>query len=368
MGIIMQRARAIRPSHRRLWPIASVLLYWGCGVDANTPVEDGRASSPVLEAAAGSRAAAAGAAGAAHSAGSPAAEAGLAMPVAAGTGADVDSAGTRAAGSGSTAGTGATGATAGASAQSAGSTAPAPEGDDPCGADAQTVTGSARSGGNGNTNLQTSGEVEFLSVKSTLIVPSEPTPTRGTLFLWPGLQPLRPDQTVGYGVLQPVLTWGTSCAPGSLSTSDGWWISAQHVSAPPGSIRPVCKGGKVMKVEVGDKLDIDMTLNGTTWTQTVTNQRNGESVDYSNDLKGQKQQWLLHQIETPTATQPVDDVIFTDVVAKLSTSQPKACFPNAKGEDDYFSPPRASADGETCCIAKIILRASGVAATSPDTP
>ena len=50
--------------------------------------------------------------------------------------------------------------------------------------------------------------------QSTMFVPEEPT-ARGTLFLWPGLQPLRgPDPgRVGNGVLQPVLTWGTSCAP-----------------------------------------------------------------------------------------------------------------------------------------------------------
>jgi hypothetical protein len=256
----------------------------------------------------------------------------------------------------------------GVSTGGAGASAPEPAGDDDCGADAQTITGTSRGGGYGNTNLQTSGDVEYLSVRSTLIVPSKPTPTRGTLFLWPGLQPLSSNSTVGYGVLQPVLTWGSSCAPGTLSTSDGWWISSQYVGTPPNSRAVLCKGGKVMKVEVGDKLAIDMTLNGTMWTQTVTNQRNKESVDFTYDLKGQKQQWLLHQIEVPTSTKPIDDVVFTSIVAKMSGSQPKACFPNAKGTNDYFSPPKASADGKTCCIAKIILRASGAKASSPDEP
>jgi hypothetical protein len=273
------------------------------------------------------------------------------------------------AGSGAaTAGAGVGNAGLGGVAGTAGAHAPTSEGGDDCGADAQPVMGTSRGGGYGNTNLQTSGDVEFLSVKSTLIVPGKPEPTRGTLFLWPGLQPLKQDQNVGYGVLQPVLTWGSSCAPGSLSANDGWWISAQYVGTPAGSFSVVCKGGKVMKVDVGDKLAIEMTLNGTTWTQTVTNQRNGESVDFPIDLKGQKQQWLLHQIEVPTSTKPVDDVIFTSITAKLSASQPKACFPNAKGTNDYFSPPRASADGKTCCISKIILRASGAKASSPDMP
>jgi hypothetical protein len=239
---------------------------------------------------------------------------------------------------------------------------------DACGADAQAVEGMARSGGSGNTNLQTSGDVEFLDYHSTLIVPAKPSPTRGTLFLWPGLQPLRSDQTVGYGVLQPVLTWGSSCAPGTLSAEDGWWISAQYVGTPPGSFGVTCKGGKVMKVDIGDKIEIAMTLKGTNWTQRLTNQKNGQSVDFTYDLKGQKQQWLLHQIEVPTSTKPTDDVIFTNIVAKLSKSQPKSCAPNAKGANDYFAPARVSADGTTCCISKIILRASGIKASSPDTP
>jgi hypothetical protein len=35
---------------------------------------------------------------------------------------------------------------------------------------------------------------------------------------------------------------------------------------------------------------------------------------------------------------------------------------------DYFAPPRASADGMTCCVSKLILRAEGIAPSSPDTP
>lgn len=106
--------------------------------------------------------------------------------------------------------------------------------DDPCGPDAQPVTGTTRAQGSGDTDFQTSGKVEILSVRTLMKVTSKPSPTQGTLFLWPGLQPLQMDSTIGYGVLQPVLTWGSSCAPGTLSTSDGWWISGQYVGTPPG--------------------------------------------------------------------------------------------------------------------------------------
>lgn len=248
------------------------------------------------------------------------------------------------------------------------SASPLQTSDDPCGPDAKPVTGTTRTAGYGNTSLQTSGTVEFVSARSTMIVPAVPAPTRGTLFLWPGLQPLRSDGVIGYGVLQPVLTWGTSCAPGGTSRLSGWWISAQYVGWPPNSTRVTCKGGEVMSVDVGDKLDIDFTLQGTSWIQRVTNQRNGKSVTFSIDLKGQKQQWLLHEIEVPTSVKPTDDVVFTSVVAKLSAAQPSACVPRNKGTNDWFSPARVSADGKTCCISKIILRASGIRASSPNEP
>jgi hypothetical protein len=111
-----------------------------------------------------------------------------------------------------------------------------------------------------------------------------------------------------------------------------------------------------------------MALQGTTWVQTITNRSNNKTVTFSHDLKGQKQQWLLNQIELKGSTKPVDDVIFTNVVAKLSDSQAKSCAPSETGTNDWYAPPRASADGKTCCISKIILRASGVMATSPNQP
>lgn len=259
-------------------------------------------------------------------------------------------------------------ATANSSDAGASSAAPS-DGEDACGPDAQLITGTTRTTGAGETNFQTSGAVEILSVRTLLKVPSKPSPSQGTLFLWPGLQPLKMDATIGYGVLQPVLTWGTSCAPGALSASDGWWISGEYVGSPPGAWSNLkCEGGPVMRVEIGDQLDILMSLAGTIWTQTITNKSNGKSVSFARDMKGQKQQWLINSIELTGAPKPVDDVIFSSMVFKLSDSQPKSCVPNVKGANDYFSPPRASSDGKTCCISKIILRASGVKASSPDTP
>jgi len=65
------------------------------------------------------------------------------------------------------------------------------------------------------------------------IVPKEPEPRVGTLFLWPGNRAPTGHSTfnpVGLGVLQPVLTWGTSCVRWS-DEYDTWWISdVRHVN------------------------------------------------------------------------------------------------------------------------------------------
>jgi len=52
-----------------------------------------------------------------------------------------------------------------------------------------------------------------------------------------------------------------------------------------------------MKVAIGDVLDIDMSLSGTVWKQTVTDENNGMSVSFDWDLLGQDQDWALFMIE-----------------------------------------------------------------------
>ncbi|MBN1656089.1 MAG: hypothetical protein JXA30_20140 [Deltaproteobacteria bacterium] len=242
-------------------------------------------------------------------------------------------------------------------------------GEDPCGPNAQPVTGTARTTGAGTVYVTLSGTNEILRFTSTMIVPSEPQPRTGTIFLWPGLQPLSRDAS-GYGVLQPVLTWGPTCAPGAPNTYDRWWISGMYVGMPPGSFRMLCEGGDGMTVQVGDKLDTEFVLNGTIWTQVITNQSNNETVSFDWDLQGQKQQWAIFTIEIPpgSSVRLVDDLIFTDAVITFSESRPEDCYPSQQGADDYFSQPRVSADGKTCCISKVITRGSGVPASSPNEP
>jgi hypothetical protein len=113
-----------------------------------------------------------------------------------------------------------------------------------------------------------------------------------------------------------------------------------------------------------------MTLSGTNWKQVVLDQKNSKSVDFTIDLKGQTQGWATFAIELPNGggmVVPSEDVLFTHNLLTFK-SPVSSCQPNQRGPTDYFAPPVLSTDGLQCCISKIILRARGVAATSPDTP
>jgi hypothetical protein len=61
-------------------------------------------------------------------------------------------------------------------------------------------------------------------------------------------------------------------------------------------------------------------------------------------------------------------VIFTSSVITFASAAKSSCQPAQRGANDYFSAPRASADGLRCCIDKVTLRAEGVTATTPNSP
>ncbi len=214
----------------------------------------------------------------------------------------------------------------------------------------------------GDVELTVSTKTHITSFTTTLTVPAKPTSQSGTLFLWPGLEPLTESVSGDVGVLQPVLTWGGTCAPGAPNNYDSWWISGQFVTAA-GS----CAGGAGMDVAVGDQLNLAFTLSGTTWTQTITDLQTGKTVTFQKDLKGLPQDWTLFEIESD-GVEPISDVIFTSTTLTFADPDPSACQPSSFGIDDYYSAPVTSTDGKACCISKIILRAKGVPPTSPNSP
>lgn len=215
----------------------------------------------------------------------------------------------------------------------------------------------------------TAEENEFVSIHATLTVPAKPPPY-GVIFVWPGTQTFPGGQTVqpvGEGVLQPVLTWGNSCVPGALFGYSTWWISPVYVNEY-SSIPELrgCLGGPVIMVDVGDRLDLDMRLDGTVWNQTVVDQNSNKSTEFQIDLRGQRQQRALFEIELKTGARPTEDIIFENIVLTMRNPEPGACVLNNRGTNDYATKSRVSEDGLHCCIDRMVLRAFGVPATTQD--
>ncbi len=287
------------------------------------------------------------------------------------------SGGSASAGSGGTAGSldGATGsssaATAGTGGAAGGDGSVGPN-EDECGAIPSQPAGKVTTGrvsGAGVIGYEVSASNVFTGLRTTLAVPAEPPPS-GQIFIWPGIQPTPSAmnlQPIGNGALLPVLTWGPSCAPGSPTGYSTWWIVPMYSNI--SSSDPQysgCQVGKVLLAEPAQLLDIEIQREGTTWVQKVVHRDTMAASDFSIDLKGQAQGRAFFYIERPTSNKPTEDVIFTNTVLSMDVSDADACQPVLRGTNDFASKPRVSADGKHCCIARIVLRAPRVMATTMD--
>jgi hypothetical protein len=202
-----------------------------------------------------------------------------------------------------------------------------------------------------------------------MLVPEEPPPT-GTIFLWPGLQPL-PDSAnylpAGNGVLQPVLTWGPSCAPGAPSGHPYWWTSPVYVNVSSrDSDYRGCKGGPVIPVDPMHLLDVQIYVEDSSVVQEVFDRDTFKMTEFKIDMNDQAQARAFFVIELPGSAKPTEDIVFTETVLSMETSEPDACEPLTRGMTDFASKARVSADGKHCCIDRIVLRAQGVMATTMD--
>ena len=113
---------------------------------------------------------------------------------------------------------------------------------------------------------------------------------------------------------------------------------------------------------------IAVTLSGTVWTQVVADRQTGKSVQFPMDLKAQGQNWATLAIEVPSSLEPASDAVFTATRLQFAASSPASCEPSQHGPTDYFATPHVSADGKTCCVSRVVLRAKGVAATTMNGP
>jgi hypothetical protein len=127
-----------------------------------------------------------------------------------------------------------------------------------------------------------------------------------------------------------------------------------------------CHGGPVITADTGDRLDLELRLDGTKWYQRVLDTKSQRTTEFTVDLRGQLQQRALFWIELKTAAKPIEDAIFEDIVLTMQDPEPGACALNNRGMNDYVTKSRVSADGRHCCIDRIVLRAQDVPATTKD--
>jgi uncharacterized protein (TIGR03437 family) len=201
---------------------------------------------------------------------------------------------------------------------------------------------------------------------SMLVPPFPPVSTQAgaALFLWPGIDPSTNSVNflpIDNGVLQPVLSWGPSCAPTSQPKPfSSWWISAQYVntfgSAPGYS---GCQSGPSMLVSPGDVLLIDMALNAATgvWLQTIIDANTDQTVTFSINLQGQGQNWVFFAIEQwygETITTPL--VFSNSTITFLSPDTANWCSTSqAANPNKYIMTPPTPQNGATQCFISSIV-------------
>jgi hypothetical protein len=221
----------------------------------------------------------------------------------------------------------------------------------------------------GRVNFSLSAGNQVTALHTTLTAPTLPPampPPMGSLELFASLMPnplSAAPSVADMGAIQPTLSWGPTCVPSSPKNAYAdWWASGDYVdNLLAGS--SVCQGGNGMAVKAGDDLAIDLVLQGTVWSETLTDGRNDHSVTFDIDVEGLPEVFPTFAIAT-NGQSPVSDIVFTSTTITLASPEPNACQPALRGPNDAFSAPSASADGQTCCVSHIVLRALGVPATT----
>lgn len=200
-------------------------------------------------------------------------------------------------------------------------------------------------------------------LQTTMIVPPEPS-AEGTMFVWPGLQSLPYAENwepIGNGVLQPVLTWGPTCAPTPNEkppSHSTWWISGQYVNTNVDEVTPPeykgCHSGEYITANPGDYLFIDMSLdqNTNTWTQTITNQMTNAQTDYSFNLAGQSQMMVDFVIEPYDGVKMISPATFLHT--KITYAKPSDC--GGVSSNGMVSPVVSMDGGLSCFIDSIVLK------------
>lgn len=194
--------------------------------------------------------------------------------------------------------------------------------------------------------------------------PPIPSAAAAALFLWPVLDPATNSVNflpINNGVLQPVLSWGPSCAPTSQPKPfSSWWISAQYVNTfgnDPGYTG--CFSGNSMSVNPGDVLSIDMALDAATgiWKQTVIDSNTNQSVAFSINMEGQGQNWAYFAMESWYGATINTPVIFSNTIITFQSSDTASWCSISQGANNAYimTPPTPQNSGTQCFIGSIVL-------------
>ncbi|WP_097235655.1 hypothetical protein [Streptomyces sp. 1331.2] len=184
----------------------------------------------------------------------------------------------------------------------------------------------------GRVNLYTPASNQIVGLSTSFVVPPMPSKV-GTTFLWPGLEPVDNGvnfEPIGKGVLQPVLTWGPSCAPAAGKPAEAyssWWISGQYVNtlgSQPGD--QGCFSGAAMLVKPGDKLEVDLKLESASgqWVQTIGDK--GKRVSFSFDLQGQAQDRVMFYIENYDGAPYAGPLSFSHTTVTFAKADSSTCL------------------------------------------
>jgi uncharacterized protein (TIGR03437 family) len=209
---------------------------------------------------------------------------------------------------------------------------------------------------------------QITGLQTSIVVPPfppVPTASGAVLFLWPGIDPATNSVNflpINNGVLQPVLSWGPSCAPvAQPKPFSSWWISAQYVNtfgSDPGFSG--CQSGSAMLVSPGDVLFIDMALDAATgvWAQTVTDANTDQTVSFSINMQGQGQNWLYFAVEEwygATITTPVVFSNSTITFQSPDTANWCSTYQAANPNQYIMTPPTPRNNGTQCFISTIVV-------------
>jgi len=212
-------------------------------------------------------------------------------------------------------------------------------------------------------------KIHITSLRTTLTVPPSPPPF-GFISLWPGIDNVEAISRNAGFLQQPLLQWGGVCTDPSLPHYASWLAEAFYYSQSQ-DLRGQhggCNGGNVISVKPNDHLTETIALNGTTWRQTIVDDRGGKSATFSYSVQKLNRQYpdrvnfAIEIWNTFGFNNKVPPVTFTNTEFTASTPLGSCTLTsyiwppsNSTTGKNSTSAPVVSNGGKTCSYARITL-------------